>query len=670
MEAPGCEPAVLAGAASPLTSTTRGVAVVLPVYNHADYVGEAIHSVFSQTQLPQRLVIIDDGSSDGSLAAVERALAEMPPPQGLAVELRRQQNRGSGRTFNDAIAALDEPLIALLNSDDRWAPRRLELLLPHLQAGTPGLVFSAVTFIGDLLHPDARRYGERLASILSHSRALPSIGFALLRMNLAISSGNFVFTRRLFELIGGFDDAILTCQDWGFLLQCLRVVEPVVVPEPLYHYRFHDSNSYRLQSDHGEADLEAILFRWMTWARRPCPNRLAPTPGNFPRLFPFFLPHCRDSQGWQRLLVPELLALVRAAKPEAFGGDELGREAVERQALQHCVRRLRKASTSSQALEAQRIEPPRDPLELLRESADHWARVRHGEQRPKPAMAALPLLALAAAFHWGGATVTVATEEPRLLDELSAFTGLPQRRVAVALGRADLNVVGDGEVFVRGQLRRFTTPADRLIWLVLTLGEFLASGTRPPILHAAAVELDGVAVLFTGEPYAGKSTLTLEALAQGYRVLGDDQVRLEPGGHRVQPLPRPVKLRIAPEDPLPAGLAHQQQPLRGWLEQEGALMLRRGPATVAPEAWLPVAAVVHMERTEQPGVSLQPLTPAAVQPALQRQLRGSALEETDPFTGSCSGIAALPQLRLAVGVDCSGEALRRVIALLRCERTS
>src|SRR6187399_2014939 len=98
------------------------VAVVIPCYNHARFVGEAIESVLNQTRPADRIIVMDDGSKDNSLA-VTRAFTDRN------VEVHAQENRGAHAAINRLVelGATDCEWIAILNSDDRFLPRRLEL---------------------------------------------------------------------------------------------------------------------------------------------------------------------------------------------------------------------------------------------------------------------------------------------------------------------------------------------------------------------------------------------------------------------------------------------------------------------------------------------------------------------------------------------------------------
>ena len=118
------------------------VAVVIPCYNHARYVGEALESVLAQTRQPDRVIVIDDGSKDDSVQVL-RAFEKR------GVEVSARENRGAHNTINELIqrAAQDCDYISILNSDDRYLPDRIEKCL-DAASKLPGQV--------GLLHEAAR----------------------------------------------------------------------------------------------------------------------------------------------------------------------------------------------------------------------------------------------------------------------------------------------------------------------------------------------------------------------------------------------------------------------------------------------------------------------------------------------------------------------------------
>ncbi len=625
---------------TPNSSDDRRVAVVIPVYNHAAYVAEAIDSVLMQTRRPDRLVVVDDGSSDDSVAVAERALADAGP---IAVEFRTQRNRGTARTLNETIAALDEEIVAVLNSDDVWASDRIERLLPELRQRGPGLVFSGVEFFGDDDQDDLATYPQWMAQSFTLGGCLPTVGFNLLINNIAVSTGNFLFTRDLHEAVGGFDESMPICHDWQFLISTLRIAEPVLVPEALYRYRIHGSNTYREHSEPPGREMLRLHKSMMSWATAPTANPLAPTTRNFPRLMPFFVPT------WLRTVAPECHMLprhfLRLAQEHRDGPEAVPSE-IEQQAIAAQFARIRDADPTT-------FELP-TLAEARASAATHWAGVR--SRVPVASRPIRRLAGHAARFEWAGAATTVTAHDPEILADLGDFTGLLPMPTALAVGRAETNVLHDTEVYVREQHRVYPCPENRLIWVALTVGEFLAQHSGCPLLHAASIEIDGRVALICGQPFAGKSTTTLRAIARGLRVLGDDQVRVADGEAKVQALPRPVKLRVDLDASLPEGVSEAARPLRGMLDDEQTLMLRRGEAT-SPNEWRRVAAVFHLSRGDDARCSISPMVERDARARLQAQLRGPVAEDTEALDGPCRGLLEVPHLSLEVGPGRSDEAL-------------
>ena len=119
------------------------VAVVIPLHNQARYVGAALESLRVQTRPPDRVIIIDDGSTDGSLNAVIAYSEKIPPPEPAGAtprvqthtDILPQAHAGPQATINRAVAmAEDCDFVSILNPDDSYHPRRIERCLEYLQA--------------------------------------------------------------------------------------------------------------------------------------------------------------------------------------------------------------------------------------------------------------------------------------------------------------------------------------------------------------------------------------------------------------------------------------------------------------------------------------------------------------------------------------------------------
>src|SRR5689334_2160139 len=108
----------------------QSVSVVIPTYNRAELVGEAIDSVLGQSRPPLEVIVVDDGSTDDTADVVGR--------YGARVVYLRQPNCGPATARNVGVARARGDLIALLDSDDRWLPRKLELQVPLFADGNTG----------------------------------------------------------------------------------------------------------------------------------------------------------------------------------------------------------------------------------------------------------------------------------------------------------------------------------------------------------------------------------------------------------------------------------------------------------------------------------------------------------------------------------------------------
>jgi len=213
------------------------VSVVMPVYNHADFVREAVDSVLDQTVDDLELLIIDDGSTDESWQAVgERADERITAVQ--------QDNRGAHAAINRGLGVARGRYLSIINSDDRWLPQRLEKMLAlHREDQSPCLLFSSVGLIdavGGLLTGPERAYYDALQMACLH--ADPRNWF--LRGNIAMTSSNFFFPRELWRLVGGFRNLRYT-HDWDWALRSLKRGPPRRHDESLVEYRFHPKNTLK-----------------------------------------------------------------------------------------------------------------------------------------------------------------------------------------------------------------------------------------------------------------------------------------------------------------------------------------------------------------------------------------------------------------------------------------
>lgn len=271
------------------------VSVVVPSFCHEDYILDCMLSVHDQTYTSIELVVVDDVSTDASFSRAEALLSTAFARRfANAVLIRNETNLGAHATINRGIAASRGSHIAVINSDDLFYPSRIAAQIEALAETGSELSFTLVGIIADpaevpVIPEDFRLF--TLRQTLALQRDLTT-GFALLRANHAISTGNLLFTRALYDQVGPFLP-LRYCHDWDFVLQSLYHCEPAVVMEPLYGYRLHGSNSFSGLAYLAQVESEVVLRRFfrrglLGGSRNP----LTPTRSNWPGYFDVFIEEC------------------------------------------------------------------------------------------------------------------------------------------------------------------------------------------------------------------------------------------------------------------------------------------------------------------------------------------------------------------------------------------
>lgn len=266
------------------------IAVVIPGYNHEAFIGDTIASVLAQEWPNLELHVLDDGSSDDTAGAAERALHGQ---NRVPYRVERQDNQGSGRTLNRLIDRVDADYVAVLNSDDLYHPQRLRRLIERAGDRDLSFAFTAVGYLQSGAALDTIDFDEWYRDRLNYCSRLPTCGFGLLTGNITISSSNFFFSRELFDLTGGFEPALTLTQDWNFAVSALRWTEAIFVPERLLTYRVHPGNTWRRLTEVRREQSLQVLRNYAAWATQPALNGDAPTPVAWPGFFPYFARICR-----------------------------------------------------------------------------------------------------------------------------------------------------------------------------------------------------------------------------------------------------------------------------------------------------------------------------------------------------------------------------------------
>ena len=206
---------------------TPTISAVIAAYQAERWIAEALEGVLGQTRPPDEVVVVDDGSTDGTARELARFAG--------SIRVVRRPNGGCPAAFNTAFAHARGDFVAMCGADDVWEPRKLEWQAEAM-AAHPEV---------DVLFGDAIVFGEREGT---YGRP-PGTGVldrdalrdALYRENF-ICAPSIVIRRSLFERLGPFVEDF-GADDYEYWMRCLRAGASFHYdPRPLLRYRRHDAN--------------------------------------------------------------------------------------------------------------------------------------------------------------------------------------------------------------------------------------------------------------------------------------------------------------------------------------------------------------------------------------------------------------------------------------------
>lgn len=206
------------------------VSVVIPTYNRAHLICDALDSILQQELLPGEVIIVDDGSDDGTAGRIGQWRQRSRPPFG--VQFVRQERMGGNVARNRGIALAQHRYVAFLDSDDLWHPAKLRKQVELLE-DRPGY---GAAYTG-LRETDA----ESGAVISEPQHAYPEGDLlnALLVSDVTAPTSAWVVRRALFQEAGDFDQDLMARQDWDMWIRLALCAKIGCVPEALVDLRQH-----------------------------------------------------------------------------------------------------------------------------------------------------------------------------------------------------------------------------------------------------------------------------------------------------------------------------------------------------------------------------------------------------------------------------------------------
>lgn len=203
------------------------ISVVIPVYNRRDTLGYCLRSVLSQSYQPLEIILVDDGSTDGSLEIAR----EFEDPRIVCIALAG--NSGAQAARNRGVAEAKGEWIAFQDSDDEWGADRLARAVEELQK----YQFDPLTVI----HSDCWRYDHQRESKEEWQLPLTTgeTAYAKLLTTPGPMFQGMLVSRHALQLIGGLDHSLPAYQEWDTSIRLARVCRMVHLRENLFTYHLH-----------------------------------------------------------------------------------------------------------------------------------------------------------------------------------------------------------------------------------------------------------------------------------------------------------------------------------------------------------------------------------------------------------------------------------------------
>ncbi len=207
------------------------ITTVVPTYNRATLVVDALDSVYAQAYRPIEVIVVDDGSTDDTEEVIENWIQEHAPSNEFSVRYIYQKNAGGNVARNHGIREASGAWVAFLDSDDRWDTAKLEKQM-RVAAEDSGI---GAVYCG-LRHwyADKNQFGT-----IKRDYPQGNLLNQLLVHDVTAPTSCYLVRKELLEQCGLFDESLQARQDWDMWIRLATVTQVGAVPEALVDYREH-----------------------------------------------------------------------------------------------------------------------------------------------------------------------------------------------------------------------------------------------------------------------------------------------------------------------------------------------------------------------------------------------------------------------------------------------
>jgi len=226
------------------------VSVIIPTFNSAKYIENAIESVLAQTLQNFELIIVDDGSTDQTRAVVTKYTKK----DSRVRYIYQNNSGGAAAPKNTGIRMSNAEYIAVLDADDQWMPSKLERQVRLLSNSSKNLGFVGCDYV-----VNDSSGAKKVITVNTDPEHLQNI---LMRDFMGPGSC-IMYKSEVFDKVGHFDECLKTSQDWEMRIRLSQFYEFDTVPEPLVVYLIHSDNISKSKLDIREQDRQNIFNKYI-----------------------------------------------------------------------------------------------------------------------------------------------------------------------------------------------------------------------------------------------------------------------------------------------------------------------------------------------------------------------------------------------------------------------
>ncbi|QDT05698.1 UDP-Glc:alpha-D-GlcNAc-diphosphoundecaprenol beta-1,3-glucosyltransferase WfgD [Rubripirellula lacrimiformis] len=238
----------------PCPSHSGLVTVVIPAYNRDHLIAETLESIRNQSYQNWELIVVEDASVGETERIVSRFADSVP---NSVKYLRNEINRGAAESRNVAFRIARGEFVATLDSDDRWLPNHLKLLVGRLQRSGAGIAYAKVMMFEDQTDKEMGVYGPSDDEVAGFPTTL-------FNRNFVVPSAT-VMRRQVLEVVGPWSSRYQFCEDFDYFLRCVSsFVDFSHVDEVTCHYRKCHSGA---TTEKLAGTLEEVAYTVMRYRR-------------------------------------------------------------------------------------------------------------------------------------------------------------------------------------------------------------------------------------------------------------------------------------------------------------------------------------------------------------------------------------------------------------------